>query len=126
VETSKHKVVEILGMLIEHGTDVSAQNKGGSTPLHLASAQHFIVVSPQRYAEVVRLLLEYGSDMIVQDKARRTPFDLASRGHGDVARVLLGHGAERVTRACINKHRDIVIKSSYCQPMTTMELDQKL
>ena len=76
------KLWKSFGMLIEDGTDVSAQYKGGSTPLHLASTQHFTDVSPQRYAEVARLLLEYGSDMTVQDKARRTPFDLASLGHG--------------------------------------------
>jgi ankyrin repeat protein len=61
---------ETVRLLIEHGADVSAQDKTYSTPLHLAASD----VS----AETVRLLIEHGADVAAKDEGHRTPLHLAS------------------------------------------------
>ena len=84
-------------MLIERGADVTAQNRNGSTLLHLVSIQPVWVTErpEENYTEIARKLLEHGADVTVQNKSGRTPFDLASsrRGNKKVARVL-DHGAD--------------------------------
>jgi hypothetical protein len=57
-------------LLIEHGADVTAQDKSLSTPLHLASSLGI--------PEIVQLLIERGADITAQDASRRTPLHLAS------------------------------------------------
>ncbi|KAH9014386.1 ankyrin repeat-containing domain protein [Lactarius pseudohatsudake] len=62
--------VDIVRLLIEHGADVSVQDKTQSTPLHLAAHS--------ANSETVRLLLEHGADIAALDQIRRTPLHLAS------------------------------------------------
>ena len=61
---------ETAQVLIEHGADVTMQDKAHSTPLHLASFRGS--------TETVRLLLQHGADVAVQDENNRTPLHLAS------------------------------------------------
>ena len=56
-------------MLIERGASVSALNKDGQTPLHLASQVGRLYV--------VRMLIERGADVSAQDKDSQTPLHLA-------------------------------------------------
>ena len=81
-------------MLLEHGSDVTAQNKDGSTPLHLAST--LSGYPTEERAETARILLEGGADVTAQDKDGRTPLDLASSDQrfAKVVQVLLHHGAK--------------------------------
>ena len=72
---------EVARVLIKHGADVSAQDKDGHTPLHLAW-----------HAAVTCVLIEHGADVSAQDKDGHTPLHLA--WHPDVTRVLIGHGAD--------------------------------
>ena len=58
-------VAEVIGMLIERGADVSAQNQNGETPLHLASREG--------HAEVVGMLIECGADLSAQGEYEDTP-----------------------------------------------------
>ena len=62
--------VETVRMLIEHGADVTMQDRAHSTPLHLASYKGS--------TETVRLLLQHGADVATQDENNRTPLHLAS------------------------------------------------
>ena len=103
-----HAVVAQL--LLENGADVMAKDEYERTPLHLASKYGRM--------EVVRVLLKHGAEVDVMDRLRfcveplscragvsslqnvlvttirDTPLKLAlGAGHGDVARVLLEHGA---------------------------------
>ena len=63
-------MTETVQMLIEHGADVTMQDKAHSTPLHLASSKGS--------AETVQLLLQHGADVATQDENNRTPLHLAS------------------------------------------------
>ena len=83
--------VEVSRLLVEHGADARAQNKEGSTPLHLAS----------RYGSVgvARFLLEHGADVTTEDNEGLTPLHLASReGYIDVENLLIEHGADVTAR----------------------------
>ena len=78
--------VDVARMLIEHGTDVRAQNRDGGTPLHLASKWGQV--------EIVRMLVKRGADVIAQDKDGITPLRLATQGrHREVTDIFLEHGA---------------------------------
>jgi hypothetical protein len=103
-------------LLLENGADVMAKSEHERTPLHLASMYGRV--------EVARDLLKYGAEVNTKDRyksysipglpeehglreypprrkvlvtvAKSTPSMLAlNAGHGDVARVLLEHGADR-------------------------------
>jgi ankyrin repeat protein len=91
---------EVVGKLVEHGADATAQNKDGKTPLHLVLAPlPWILMSPWRYEKIARILLEHGADVTVQDVDGVTPFGLALSGQGakEIADVLLQHGANPST-----------------------------
>ena len=62
--------VEIVGLLIDHGADVAAQDVAHSTPLHLAAFWGSV--------DTVQLLVEHGADVTAQDQSNKTPLHLAS------------------------------------------------
>jgi hypothetical protein len=107
-----HAVVARL--LLENGADVMAKSEHERTPLHLASMYGRV--------EVARVLLKHGAEVDIKDRrtsylhpgspsymrfskglrgvsttvVKSTPLSLAlDAGHGDVASVLLEHGADR-------------------------------
>ena len=94
--------VEVAGMLNERGTDVTAQDedrnvvergagvtaqdKCGETPLHLASLMGRV--------EVARKLIERGADFTARDNDGKTPLHWASQmGQTEVVRMLVERGA---------------------------------
>ena len=75
-------LVDVAGMLVEYGADVSAQDKHKKTPLHLTS--------DRGHVGVARKLVELGADMSAQDEDGKTPLHVALlRDHADVARMLV-------------------------------------
>ena len=85
--TLKEKFMDVAWMLIEHGANVSAQDKDGSTPLHWASIGGHV--------DVARMLVERGANMSTQDKGGKTALHWAIiNGHVDLARMLAELGAE--------------------------------
>jgi ankyrin repeat protein len=112
--------LNITALLIDNGADVSATDKHGQTPLHLASWQGHEGVAqllidrgadfsatdqyghtPLHVASwtgregVARLLIDRGADFSATEKYGRTPLHLASRwGHEGVARLLIDRGAD--------------------------------
>ena len=52
--------------LIEHGADMTAQDKYGWTPLHL------LLLSDRPDADLAQFLIEHGADVTGQDKVRST------------------------------------------------------
>jgi ankyrin repeat protein len=80
--------LEVARMLIERGVDVSAQDKDGQTPLHLASQRGQL--------ELARMLIEHDADVSAQDKDGKTPLHLASQGaqnnDGQTSWVSFGNG----------------------------------
>ena len=77
-------LVNIARLLLDRGADINARNGRGGTPLHSATR-----------IEVIRVLLERGANVNGKDKQGRTPFKLAKeRGHNEIMKLLLEHGAE--------------------------------
>ena len=79
--------IDLARLLIEHGANVAAQDKDGTTPLHRASEEGHV--------DLARLLIEHGADVAAQDKYGTAPLHQASEeGHVDLARLLIEHGAD--------------------------------
>ena len=105
---------EIVQLLIQHGADVSTQNKSLDTPLHLALTrvsakricppiQHRADVNGQiSYRdlsegkfECVRLLVQHGVDVNAVGKDSKTALHLASlEGCAEILQLLIQHGAD--------------------------------
>jgi ankyrin repeat protein len=108
----------LVRLLLEHGADVNATDKGNATSLHFACGNgkldivrellnHGAVtnaknklgetplhVVPTDGVRVARLLLEHGVDVNIPDKDGRTALGAVSfRGSPEIARVFLDHGA---------------------------------
>lgn len=80
------KSLEMLQALLEHGADVNACSKDGSTPLHLASVRDHLTM---------KFLIKSGADINIKDNKEKTPLDLAIEKHylsGIV--ILLNDGAD--------------------------------
>ena len=70
----------------EHGADAAAQDKDGTTPLHLVSGRGRV--------DLARLLIECSADAEAQSEEGMTSLHLASKGgHVDLARLLIERGA---------------------------------
>ena len=85
--------VEIAQLLLEHGTDINAQDKHNITPLHFASYRGNVGIAP--------FLLSHGANVSAKDDLGRTPLHAVSQGvyisQEDgvrIARLLLEHGAD--------------------------------
>lgn len=77
-------------LLIERGADVSSRDTTGYTPLHITS-----LFRRCDGAKLAELLLESGADITARDDFGDTPLHTAAIfGCGDVAKVLLEHGAD--------------------------------
>ena len=93
--SSRRGHVEIARVLLEHGAEKEARDKGKWSPLERASKEGHV--------ELVQILLEYGADANSRDTKGRTPLYLASGwGKPAVVRALLKHGAEVNARDMAN------------------------
>lgn len=82
-----------IGILLDHGADLHAQQIAGATPLHLAAGR-------SGDPEVVRLLLARGARVDALNRLRMTPLiNAAATGRKEVVALLLAAGADP-------KHRD--------------------
>ena len=82
---------ELVSLLLEMGADPNLQDGQGFSPLHFAAQE-------QR-PEVARLLLGGGAEVDIADRNGNTPLARAifsSRGRGQVIRILLCEGADRL------------------------------
>jgi ankyrin repeat protein len=86
--------LEIARMLLDHGANPKVENKEGETPLYLVSRG--TCNSTEHVVGIARLLLERGVDVNAREKSnvKFTPLHTAAfRGRLELAKVLLGHGA---------------------------------
>jgi hypothetical protein len=82
--------LEMIQVILDYAVDINAQTDAGSTPLLMASWQHFN--DPD--FRVVRLLLDHGADPNLQAEDGETPLHRASRdGKIEMTRSLVEHGA---------------------------------
>uniref|UniRef100_A0A8C8GFT2 Poly [ADP-ribose] polymerase n=1 Tax=Oncorhynchus tshawytscha TaxID=74940 RepID=A0A8C8GFT2_ONCTS len=88
--------VRIVQLLLQHGADVHAKDKGGLVPLHNAcSYGHF---------EVTELLLKHGACVNAMDLWQFTPLhEAASKNRVEVCSLLLSHGADPNLLNCHSK-----------------------
>ena len=78
---------EITELLIAKGADVNAKSKGETTPLHFATSRG--------HKEVAELLIAKGADVNAKDNRGRIPLNNAVRGgHKEVAELLIAAGAD--------------------------------
>ena len=88
---SKCGKMEVARMLLNHGADVTAQNKDGETPLHLASQEG--------QEEVARMLIEHGANVAAQDKGGWNPLHLVlSAGRVELVRIFIEHPESEIAR----------------------------
>ena len=88
---TKGNAVEIVRLLLAHGTDpnIRPRTRHSSTPLHEASR-----VSSRGLLDIAQLLLSYGATVDVKNNKGQTPFQLAeSARHDELTKLLLEHGA---------------------------------
>ena len=79
--------VDVARFLIGHGADMAAQDKRGSSPLHLASESG--------YVDLACLLVMQGAEVMAEDEHKSTPLHRASQsGNVDLARFFVEHGAD--------------------------------
>ena len=101
-QNKKDDLVKVVGMLIEHGADVTAQTQDGWTPLHLAiqgrnggSRKKETRRIRVRKLEVINMLIKRGADVSALTKDGRTPLHLAVQiGQVEVVGILIEHGAD--------------------------------
>jgi tankyrase len=89
--------IDIMQVLLDHGSDPNARDNDNSTPLHHASWwQKREFVAQEGSVEGTRLLLKHGAIVDAEDIEGRTPLQLAL-GHGrySIAECLKEHGATR-------------------------------
>ncbi|UYV66639.1 TNKS2, partial [Cordylochernes scorpioides] len=79
--------VSVVEILLRHGGDVHAKDKGGLVPLHNAcSYGHY---------EVAELLVRSGGPVNAADLWKFTPLhEAAAKGKADIVKLLLRHGAD--------------------------------
>ena len=83
--------VKVAELLLQHGADVDAREKTGTTVLLKALSR------PQRnLAGIVKFLLEHGADVNAQDNNLRNSIHFLAEhgGNLEVARMLIWHGAD--------------------------------
>ena len=68
-------VLQAVRLLLDHGANVSATNRGGQTALHGAAAMW--------EDQVIQLLVDRGADVNVEDKRGRTPLYLVERSNAN-------------------------------------------
>ena len=72
-------------MLVENGADVTAKDKYGQTPLHLAANGGHV--------DIVKLFLDKGTDINAMDNNGLTPLDYATKKkYSDVMKLLKANG----------------------------------
>ncbi|KAL0269313.1 UNVERIFIED_CONTAM: hypothetical protein PYX00_007096 [Menopon gallinae] len=79
--------IEVAELLLEHGADVNAQDKGGLIPLHNASSYGHL--------DIAALLIKYNTMVNATDKWGFTPLhEAAQKGRTQLCALLLAHGAD--------------------------------
>ena len=86
----------IVQLLLQHGADVHAKDKGGLVPLHNACCYgHF---------EVTELLIRHGANVGAMDLWQFSPLhEAASKARTEVCSLLLSHGADPMAFNCHGK-----------------------
>jgi ankyrin repeat protein len=122
----EHVHVHLAQFLVEHGADVAAHNKQGSTPLHWLSSRGnvdfpsslnltdnvatqdtdynslYLEPSERAYVDLAKFLVEQGANMAAQDEHGSTPSHFVSKNdHVELAQFLVEHIAVATAHAML-------------------------
>lgn len=87
LEAASHGHEMVVGLLLENGSDISAQNHDKDTALHLAAYSGHLAV--------VELLVANDADLSISNKYGDTALsDAAQEGHESIVRLLFEKGAD--------------------------------
>ena len=79
--------LEVTELLLEHGADVNAQDKGGLIPLHNAASYGHV--------EIAALMIKFSADINAMDRWGYTPLhEAAQKGRTQLCSLLILHGAD--------------------------------
>ena len=85
----RFRTIKDVQLLLNHGVDVNASNRSGTTALHAAVER--------RDVEIIATLLQHNADVDARDEQQATPLSLAvSQGQTastEVVEILLKNGA---------------------------------
>jgi len=106
LDSGKTATARIIGLLIEAGNDVNAEDRSGNTPLHIAAHRcDHVPSSDGANPLAVRALLEHGADPNLRNAKGETPLIVAAQGvwldksRGlECVQLLLAHGADPTLR----------------------------
>jgi ankyrin repeat protein len=119
-EAEKNDYVEVIKILLDHGTGVNVKDASGYTPLNGAAGQGFkegceILIQKgadvnlgnplsaaayNGHKDIGELLLNRGANAKAKDKDGLTPLHYAAlNGHEDIGELLLNHGADAKAKA---------------------------
>ncbi len=98
---------EFVDYLLAHGTDVSARNIYGETPLHLAA---YGAANGGQYPDVITDLVRHHADLLDRDNAGWTPLHhAAAAGKLDIVKALIDAAPARAPQ-------EISAKDAECEP----------
>ncbi len=94
---------DIVRLLVDHGANVKAKTRHGSTALNSASAG-LVYEEEGKHAEVIRFLLEHGADASAYPEDSLTALMFAARkGDAGLVQILVEHGADVNAKDGLNR-----------------------
>jgi uncharacterized protein len=101
MRAAKNGDTATIRLLLEHGADVNAQQKNGTTPLMFASGLGYGTgvfstdfATPAELLESVKVLVAAGADVNAVSDAGETPLHFSAQASDDIVKFLVSSGAK--------------------------------
>ena len=101
MRAAKNGDAATIRLLLEHGADVNARQKNGTTPLMFAAGIGYGTgtfatdyATPAELLESVKVLVAAGADMNAVSEAGQTPLHFGAQASDDIVKFLAASGAK--------------------------------